>query len=186
MSESFSSNSSSEAKSDAYGCYTRDVSIDCRGRSPQLLFKPVYHICWGYRRIPSTINYIVGPANIQDPVACFGWPTSEVSGTMSRGTLDGFGACYAAWSAITGTGFRINFAYGNAQNEYPISTVINRASLIGEFSIGIDMPGQLVYSNVSSYCFQSPQPTGQVTMTSSCVVSIADKCSCPVTVWYQG
>lgn len=179
-----SSVSSSEGYYDSNGCYTKKVSVDCKGRNPTLPFNPLFHICWGYRKLPNVINYIAGPSVITDPVACAFWPTAQVAGTMTRGTLDGYSACYAFWSGQTADGFRIVF--NSTLNNWPISPTIDRSEMNTEFGIGVDMPGNISYLNPSGYCSQAAKPTGQVTMSFSVTASIAGKCSCPITVWYQG
>lgn len=59
----------------------------------------------------------------------------------------------------------------------------------GEFGLGVDMPGNLSYTEVSGSCSQAAD--GVVTMTYHSVVTnnLGDGlggCTCPVTVYYNG
>ena len=191
-----SSVSSESWEYDKFGCYTRDVILDCKNKAPTLPWTPVYHICWGFRSLPQTLNFIAGPTTfLSDPpdtITCFNWPTTQIAGSMSRGTPDGFSACYALWSSQPP--FKIVFNYKPFSNlgdftladRWPISTTIDRPDLTVDFALGLDMPGSIIYSGTSGSCSQSPSPGGPVTLTISTLVTIANKCSCPITVWYQG
>lgn len=150
------------------------VQIDCKSASPQLPFQPAYHPCWGHRELPSTLQFAAGPSTPIPPnTACnTGWPTTAITGTLTR-----TGACDFAWAYSSGSGsFGILFAW--TLSTPPIVCQVNQAALYPQFSFANATGAP------SGSCSQNPT-TGVVTMTFSGVISDGF-CTCPVTVTFNG
>lgn len=172
------------------------ATYDCKNQSQSAIYKPpAYHFCWGLRKLPQALSFKAGPTALLAPNTepCPFWPTTEVFGTMNRGTTDGFYACEPGWMGVV-NGFRVVFNYPIRSDiggvHWPkLSCTINMAEMRGEFGLGVDMPGNLHYSEVTGSCSQDKD--GVVTMAyRSVVTNLLDNdmggCVCPVTVFYQG
>lgn len=159
--------------------------IDCSTLSPVTYPSPVYHYCWGRRALPSTMQFTAGPTTLIPPntTPCVGWPTTVITGTMSRGVY-GSSVCAASWSYInpsTGWGFVFNWTYPSGSQ--PVSCTIDMAEMFPLWVIGSNQAG-ITYLNPTGSCSQNPT-TGVVTMTYSVTISNG-LCQCPITVTFNG
>ena len=154
------------------GTMSVDV-IDCSTLSPVAYPNPVYHPCWGRRALPSTMQFSAGPSTPIPPntVCNSGWPTSVITGTLTRS-----GPCNFVWGYSSGASFTILFAWTPVGP--PISCTIDQAAMFPNWSLAN------VTGTPSGVCSQNPT-TGIVTMTFTGVISDGI-CTCPVTVTYNG
>jgi hypothetical protein len=147
-------------------------SLDCSSVAPPPAGSRIYHPCWGNRALPSTLNFSAGPSTPIPPnTSCnTGWPTTVITGTLSR-----TGNCDFAWNYSTGS-FGILFAW--TVGGPPLSCSINQTELFPNWSLNN------VIGTPSGSCSQNPS-TGIVTMTFTGIIS-EGFCTCPVTVTFSG
>jgi len=147
-------------------------SLDCSSVAPPPAASRIYHPCWGDRALPNTLNFSAGPSTPIPPNASCntGWPTTVVTGTLSR-----TGVCDFAWGYSTGS-FGILFAW--TVGGPPLSCSINQAEMFPNWSLNN------VTGTPSGSCSQNPS-TGIVTMTFTGIISDGF-CNCPITVTFSG
>ena len=147
-------------------------SLDCSSVAPAPAASRIYHPCWGNRALPSTLNFSAGPSTPIPPnTSCnTGWPTTVVTGTLSR-----TGVCDFAWGYSTGS-FGILFAW--TVGGPPLSCSINQAEMFPNWSLSN------VVGTPTGSCSQNPT-TGIVTMTFTGTISDGF-CTCPITVTFSG
>ena len=147
-------------------------SLDCSSLAPAPAASRIYHPCWGNRALPSTLNFSAGPSTPIPPnTSCnTGWPTTVVTGTLSR-----TGVCDFAWGYSTGS-FGILFAW--TVGGPPLSCSINQAEMFPNWSLNN------VVGTPTGSCSQNPT-TGIVTMTFTGTISDGF-CTCPITVTFSG
>lgn len=147
-------------------------TIDCKTLAPAPAGGRIYHPCWGNRALPSTMSFSAGPSTLIPPnTSCnVGWPTTVVTGTLTRS-----GPCDFVWGYSTGS-FGILFAWTGGGP--PLSCNINQAEMFPNWSMAN------IVGTPSGSCSQDPV-TGIVTMTFTGTISDGF-CSCPVTVTFNG
>lgn len=146
--------------------------LDCKTLAPAPAASRIYHPCWGNRPLPSTLNFSAGPSTLIPPnTSCnAGWPSSVITGTLSR-----TGACNFVWGYSSGS-FGILFAW--TVGGPPLSCSINQTELFPNWSLNN------VIGTPTGSCSQNPT-TGIVTMTFTGTISDGF-CTCPVTVSFSG
>lgn len=147
-------------------------NIDCKTIEPIVVYNPVFHPCWGRRALPSTLQFTAGPSTPIPPnTSCnTGWPTTVITGTLSRS-----GPCDFVWGYSSGS-FAILFAWTNSGP--PISCTINQTELFPNWSVSN------VTGTPTGNCSQDPN-TGIVTLTFTAIISDGF-CTCPVTITFNG
>jgi len=146
--------------------------LDCSSLAPPPAANRIYHPCWGNRALPSTLNFSAGPSTPIPPnTSCnTGWPTTVVTGTLSR-----TGGCDFAWGYSTGS-FGILFAW--TVGGPPLSCSINQTEMFPNWSLNN------VVGTPTGSCSQNPT-TGIVTMTFTGIISDGF-CTAPVTITFSG
>jgi len=149
-------------------------SLDCSSVAPPPAGSRIYHPCWGNRALPSTLNFSAGPSTPIPPntVCNSGWPTSVITGTLTRS-----GPCEFVWFYSSPSGsFGIYFAW--TVGGPPLSCSINQT----------EMSPNWAFSNAvgvsTGSCSQNPT-TGIVTMTFTGTIGDGF-CTCPITVTFNG
>lgn len=147
-------------------------TLDCKTLVPLDCDTRVYHPCWGNQELPATLDFEAGPSvPIPPNTTCnVGWPTTVITGTLSR-----TGVCDFAWGYSTGS-FGILFAW--TMGGPPLSCTIDQAEMYPEWSLNN------VTGTPTGSCSQDPI-TGIVTMTFTGVISDGF-CECPITITFSG
>ena len=161
------------------------VTLDCATLAPAPVQNRLFHLCWGMRALPSTLNFSAGPTTLVAPntTMCPNWPTTLISGTMSRG-LYGSSICNAVWSYINPTTlWGIDFNWTYPSGDQPISCSVNMAEMWPFWVVGSNQSG-VTYINPTGSCSQDPV-TGIVTMNFT-VTLTNGLCTCPVTITFNG
>ena len=167
-------------------CWVRELKMptfDCKNSTPTIKPPSIYFECWGNRRLPSSIQFSIGPTTLIPPntTLCLNWPATVITGSLSKG-LFGTNMCSPIWSGIS-NGFGIVFNYQQYSTNMPISCSINVLDMTGTWSLGTT-EANVTYSNTSGSCSQDPI-TKIVTMIFTTIANNGS-CSSPITVTFNG
>lgn len=145
-------------------------SHDCKALEPVVAYNPAYFPCWGLKQLPSTLYFEAGPSTPIPPnTSCnTGWPTSVVTGTLTRNSN-----CSFTWSYASGS-FSIIFSW--TLSTFPVSCNINQTELFPSWAVdnATGSPAS------TGSCSQDPI-TGITTLEFYATISDGI-CTCPVKI----
>ena len=159
-------------------------SFDCKTNVPITVPPASYFECWGTRRLPSSIQFSVGPTSLISPntTPCLNWPIVVQTGVLGRG-LFGTNMCRPVWSAFSSSGFGIIFNYNQFATTNPIACSENVPNMTTTWSLGTTEAG-VTYSMKQGYCSKN-QITGIVEVAYS-VIASNGLCSTPISIYFYG
>lgn len=135
---------------------------------------PFYNQCWGFRELPTSLNFEVsGFRNVLPGADCQYLNSPTLTGQMTRTS-----PCEFTYAWSNGT-FGIILAMNN--NRPPLSTKINQESYdLTNWYVG----GSLVEKGKASYCRMTDPPLGKVTFEIAGRIG-NDVCEADFRIWVE-